>query len=144
MNQNDIEHMAQGFPPSHIGKDHEEVVIELANRMLSLQQKMNALLAENVMLKGFIDDECYTLGEAWSSNGQITDAAQSVPETPATDALLNAVRAEGIDICISAADTCMSAGAYWPPLGSMREIARSLRAETDTTSSQHESLAGGK
>ena len=41
MNQNDIEHLAQGFPPSHIGKDHEEVVIELAGHVLSLQQKLN-------------------------------------------------------------------------------------------------------
>lgn len=63
----------------------------------ALQQKLDAVLAENVVLKGFIDEDCYTLGEAWSSNGQVTDAAQSVPETPATDALLNAVRAEAIE-----------------------------------------------
>lgn len=43
MNQNDIEHLAQGFPPSHIGKDHEEVVIELAGHVLSLQQKLNKI-----------------------------------------------------------------------------------------------------
>lgn len=42
MEHSDIEHMAQGYPPSHIGKDHEEVVIELAERVLSLQQRLDA------------------------------------------------------------------------------------------------------
>lgn len=46
MNHSDIEHMAQGYPPSHIGKDHEEVVIELAERVLSLQQQLDAVVAE--------------------------------------------------------------------------------------------------
>ena len=46
MNHSDIEHMAQGFPPSSTGKDHEEVVIELANSLLSAQQKLDATEAK--------------------------------------------------------------------------------------------------
>jgi len=42
MTNSDIEHMAQGYPPSHIGKDHEEVVIELASSVIELQQKLDA------------------------------------------------------------------------------------------------------
>ena len=42
MDRTDIEHMAQGFPPSHIGKDHEEVVIYLATALLEAQQKLDA------------------------------------------------------------------------------------------------------
>ncbi|PPS58852.1 hypothetical protein CRX72_23950 [Pantoea sp. BRM17] len=108
-------------------------------QIAALQQKLDAVLAENVVLKGFIDEDCYTLGEAWSSNGQVTDAAQSVPETPATDALLNAVRAEGVEVVRK-----------HPAIGLCSlthicdEISAQLRAETDTTSSQYESLAGGK
>lgn len=124
----------------------------------ALQQKLDAVLAENYSMmalaiacekefgsytaKEFPDEEkvSYPEERCHITFGMIRQAINK----SATDALLNEVRAEGIDICISAADTCMSAGAYWPPLGSMREIARSLRAETDTTSSQYESLAGGK
>ncbi len=43
MTNSDIEHMAQGYPPSHIGKDHEEVVIELAGNVIELQQKLDAM-----------------------------------------------------------------------------------------------------
>ena len=46
MDHSDIEHMAQGYPPSHIGKDHEEVVIELAEHVMSLQQQLNATVAD--------------------------------------------------------------------------------------------------
>lgn len=43
MNHSDIEHMAQGFPPSSIGKDHEEVVTFLATSLLAAQQKLDAV-----------------------------------------------------------------------------------------------------
>ncbi|WP_312112018.1 ead/Ea22-like family protein [Pantoea septica] len=45
MNHSDIEHMAQGFPPSSIGKDHEEVVVFLAKSLLDAQQKLDAVKA---------------------------------------------------------------------------------------------------
>lgn len=44
MNHTDIEHMAQGLPPSSIGKDHEEVVIFLAKSLLTAQQKLDAAI----------------------------------------------------------------------------------------------------
>jgi len=43
MNHSDIEHMAHGFPPSSIGKDHEEVVIFLAKSLLTAQQQLDAV-----------------------------------------------------------------------------------------------------
>ena len=52
MNYSDIEHMAQGFPPSHIGKDHEEVVIWLATQLLDVQQKLDAAEARECHLAG--------------------------------------------------------------------------------------------
>ena len=114
----------------------------------ALQQKLDAVLAENVVLKGFIDEDCYTLGEEWSSNGQVTDAAQSVPETPATDALLNAVRAEAIEQAAEKAPWLygdqMGQSVEAIPKEQLIKWASRLRAETDTTPSQYESLAGGK
>ncbi|WP_053092195.1 hypothetical protein [Pantoea vagans] len=44
MNQSEIEHMAQGLPPSHIGKDHEEVVIWLATQLLDVQKKLGVAI----------------------------------------------------------------------------------------------------
>lgn len=46
MDHSDIEHMAQGFPPSILGKDYEEAVIELAEYALGLQQKLDAAEAD--------------------------------------------------------------------------------------------------
>ena len=53
MEHSDIEHMAQGYPPSHIGKDHEEVVTELAMQLITAQQKLDAVLAERDSLREF-------------------------------------------------------------------------------------------
>ena len=44
MNQSEIEHMAQGLPPSVIGKDHEEVVIWLATQLLDVQKKLGVAI----------------------------------------------------------------------------------------------------
>lgn len=201
MNQKDIEHLAQGFPPSHIGKDHEEVVTELAKHALELQQKLDAVLADNVALKngiGFFSygsdsgfeehdsaekaiasadsDIDYYRGDAcdgWSEEtdrtvwGVILQRATMINErplteedshfgshissvcdyallpnlaTPATDALLNTVRADAID----------EFGRYHNFSGKLliqdeaKKYAEKLRTETDTTPSQYESLAGGK
>lgn len=252
MNQNDIEHLAQGFPPPHIGKDHEEVVIELAGHVLSLQQKLNkanklaiafkeaemvwektmmaaigedgvgsvskaiatlkeerdAVLAENVMLKngiGFFSygsdsgfeehdsaekaiasadsDIDYYRGDAcdgWSEEtdrtvwGVILQRATMINErplteedshlgshissvcdyallpnlvTPATDALLNAVRAEGVEMFAKHCDDSIGfiepedEDFYTLMEEQARTFAAQLRAETDTTPSQYESLA---
>ncbi len=60
MNQSDIEHMAQGFPPSSIGKDHEEVVTFLATSLLAAQQKLDALAAKGMELA---QEAAYVYGE---------------------------------------------------------------------------------
>lgn len=150
MNQSEIEHMAQGLPPSLIGKDHEEVVTVLATSLLAAQQKLDALAAENAYLLPKAASELsnawvlhkYWVGihaalmhlrvgriyevEQWLQNTvagpgietpnlkltkeidawSIEQSKDSIShsraleimkaETPANDAYLNAVRAEGI------------------------------------------------
>lgn len=50
MERSDIEHMAQGYPPSHIGKDCEEVITWLATQLLATQEQRDALSAKGLEL----------------------------------------------------------------------------------------------
>lgn len=120
----------------------------------ALQQKLNEALAENVMLKNGAE-KCYegitcihnSYGWSMSEDGESEtavidlDSAQFVIqeallniETPATDALLNAVRAEGVEMAAKNQNFGMF------EIHILNNLARKLRGEKDTT----ESLAGGK
>jgi hypothetical protein len=131
------------------------------NEVMTLLKERDALAAENAALKSAISYVCDTdnqpdyqydgMGCGIEDRGIIDryEAArygwdealermysEVIPcasdiETPATDAYLNSVRAEGVEICISSCDACVNSGGTWPPLGSMREIARKLRAGKD-------------
>lgn len=84
MEHSDIEHMAQGYPPSHISKDHEEVVTELATQLLEVQQKLDAVVAENaLMIQDYRDTPALR--------------RMGLPLTPTTDAILNSVRAGAVE-----------------------------------------------
>lgn len=145
----------------------------------ALQQKLDAVLAENVALKNYLQECSVVQGEGnWTSDAEksvYVPATEWLPPTLATDAQLNAVRAEGIyfaanrllaawdsgfidDTPAQAYDisgAVLSAVEFLPDAShgdfkrdfadSIRaEIAAKPRAETDTTPSQYESLAGGK
>lgn len=60
-----------------------------------LIQERNALAAESAALSKFIDDECYVYGP---HDVEPVDAALEKPETPATDAFLAEVRAQGVGL----------------------------------------------
>lgn len=144
----------------------------VSDEIAALQQKLYAVLAENVALKNGAE-KCYdditcihnSYGWSMSEDGESEtavidlDGAQFVIqetllniETPATDALLKAVRAEGIEILTGKLQQLIDEGVFdakemGVSAGAIHEgaqIAAQLRAETDTTSSQYESLAGGK
>lgn len=96
-----------------------------------LKAQRDALAAENVVMKvsrqavvNAFDDAMNEFGMAQGE----TSADYPSPQTPATDAYLNSVRAEGVEMCIASCDASVNSGEDWPPLGSMREIARALRA----------------
>ena len=62
-----------------------------------LIQERNALAAENAELNKFIKDDCWI----WDDKSEeYFDAADCMPETPATDAFLAEVRAQGADECV--------------------------------------------
>lgn len=69
MNHSDIEHMAQGFPPSHIGKDAEEVITHLATELLKFQEQRDALAAENAGMDRFVDSLLSIAWQGGSADG---------------------------------------------------------------------------
>lgn len=89
MKYSEIVLMAQGYPPSHIGKDHEEVVTEVSKHSMSMRQLLDETVTENARLRHLLD----MVGKTGNANFGLT----SLP-TPATDAYLNAVRAEGVEM----------------------------------------------
>ncbi|UBB12398.1 hypothetical protein [Pantoea eucrina] len=157
-------------------------------QIAALQQKLDAVLAENVVLKESREvlaknaletcKEVYCAGYRntalhdglMQSTGNrniypnpirvMVDEAINQLKTPATDAILNDVRAEAIrdfwnDSLADVGHVLGEIGAYQDASEAavivhdelrerVEDFAAHLRAETDTTSSQYESLAGGK
>lgn len=103
-----------------------------------LKAQLDALAAENTALnevisavRGVADNSEGIAG--WHLNGDVARWDEILPEiddikTPATSAYLNSVLVQGVEMCIASCETCVNSGEYWPPLGSMREIARKLHA----------------
>lgn len=59
------------------------------------KQKLDAVVAENVALINYIDAECFTESKR---TGVYTCAGINRPTSPETDAILNAVQAEGVEM----------------------------------------------
>lgn len=58
-------------------------------------EKFSAMAAENAGLNKFIKDDCWI----WDDKSEeYFDAAECIPETPATDAFLAEVRAQGVEM----------------------------------------------
>lgn len=63
----------------------------------ALQQKLDAVVAENAALSRYVSASAGAV-EHWNSWADNEDKLSTAPETPATDDIFNAVRAGGIDI----------------------------------------------
>lgn len=125
-------------------------------QIADLQKKLDAVLAEVVAIREQAEN-VYASGYNQGHLNTVDGCAYAVTvkdefyhnalqvmlevETPATDALLNAVRAEGAIAVRDALVICNDGSDIY---SIATEVAAQLRAETDTTSSQYESLAGGK
>jgi len=72
-----------------------KLVSDLATRLDMITVLSDVLTAENLALKNYIDGECYIESKR---TGVYTCAGINKPETPATDAILNEVRAEGVEM----------------------------------------------
>lgn len=87
-------------------KVNEELPAYLVRKFFALQQKLDALAAENAALKEYLKECSVVQGEGnWTSDTEksvYVPAEEWMPRTPATDAILNAVRAEGAELCVKA------------------------------------------
>ncbi|HEI8943238.1 hypothetical protein [Citrobacter freundii] len=88
----------------YLPKASAELVRELATRLdvaLVAQRETaklrDALAADNAGLKKYICDECYVENV---STGRYACAGHSMPSTPATDAFLAEVRAQGVKVTL--------------------------------------------
>lgn len=95
-----IQKMAEGFPPSSIGKNHEEVVAWLAKNHVALQEQGQKLAAENSALIELyrqtvkeLDDTCFEIGMMRGEKSMEYPA----PETPATDAVIREIGAKAVE-----------------------------------------------
>ncbi|EFA5127778.1 TPA: hypothetical protein J0601_000912 [Escherichia coli] len=74
-------------------------VAEQANKLVQeetekLAHERNTLAAENAQLNEFISLECVVFGD----NNNLLVAESFIPETPATDAFMDEVRAQGVEM----------------------------------------------
>ncbi|MBD9645162.1 hypothetical protein IB231_16180 [Pantoea sp. PNT02] len=72
-----------------------KLVSDLATRLDVMTVRADVLAVENLSLKNYIDGECYIESKR---TGVYTCAGINKPETPATDAILNEVRARGLEM----------------------------------------------
>lgn len=76
------------------------VAAQLQDDYAAIKVERDALAAENVALKVFINQSCYSYdgdGSDVCDSYVGADESPFFPKTPATDAYLNAVRADGAD-----------------------------------------------
>ncbi|MBL5963988.1 hypothetical protein I7V30_01715 [Lelliottia amnigena] len=67
----------------------------LEQQLAESQSKLEKMAAENAVLKKYICDECYVEN---IKTGAAKCAGLGMPETPATDAFLAEVRAQGVEM----------------------------------------------
>ncbi|MBB0669663.1 hypothetical protein G7M63_14515 [Escherichia coli] len=74
-----------------------KLISDLATQLEVQLVRANALAAENAGLNKFIKDDCWI----WDDKSEeYFDAADCMPETPATDASLAEVRAQGVEMAM--------------------------------------------
>lgn len=117
-----------------------------------LQQKLDSMAAENAALKKALNpseipeeaitafedtvefDHDFKEGNSWTwvdNENEVIRAvlaAMSLPETPATDAYLNSVRAEGVEMLANTCSTYNNGHEIHPDIEAIRHFAEYLRS----------------
>lgn len=65
-------------------------------KVMALAKAFKQLAAENVGLNSFIVDACWIVDD-----GQYCDATDFMPETPATDRIVDGIKADGVEEWVS-------------------------------------------
>ena len=106
-------------------RQNESLPAFLVRKFTEQHEKLSAVMAENSALINYIDSECYVESQR---SGIYSCAGISKPATPATDAILNGVRAEGAMIAsqsISRAVSCFQ-GVHAGAVMECADIAREV------------------
>ena len=106
-----------------------QLISDLATQLEVQLVRGNALSAENAGLNVFIEEECFVYS---SDTPEPIDANDCKPETPATDAFLAEVRAQGVEgflkFCGEENSVFVEAKAYYRSLSdAVDEFAAQLR-----------------
>ncbi|MBC1188484.1 hypothetical protein HII27_22605 [Kluyvera sp. SCKS090646] len=99
---------------------NETLAEYLVRQFDKLEQQLAAVVAENAGMTKFIKDDCWI----WDDKSEeYFDAGDCIPETPATDAYLTEVRAQGVEMLYA------SRAAQWTDelLAELDEFATQLR-----------------
>lgn len=88
--------LLQEMASAHMAADTYLKAAKAAERReLGLKAQLEALAAENTALSRYFSSSARAV-ENWNSWADAEDKLAPAPETPATDAALNAIRAEGV------------------------------------------------
>jgi hypothetical protein len=100
-------------------------------KIAALQQKLDALAAENAALKDYLKECSVVQGEGnWTTDAEksvYVPATEWMPQTPVTDTYLNSVRAEGVEAAIEEILQTLSSNHETI----LKELAAKLRAGKD-------------
>ncbi|MDI6536360.1 hypothetical protein QMA77_05335 [Pantoea ananatis] len=95
-----------------------------------LQQKLDAMAAENAAIKTFIKQSCYSYdgdGSDVCDSYVGADESPFFPKTTATETYLNSVRAEGVEMLLS------SLPPYYTARADIEHFVKKLRSGTHDT-----------
>ncbi|MEM6162081.1 hypothetical protein AAH446_16270 [Erwinia sp. P6884] len=116
MTPEQIQKMAEGFPPSSIGKDHEEVIVWLAEQHVALQEQVQKLAALAEERRVFIVNgaEMGYIQLPVLDGDPVTATYQRCLLKPkfAADAVIREIGAKAVDGFISHCQYQLNAGNY--------------------------------
>ncbi|MGU6597865.1 MULTISPECIES: hypothetical protein [Salmonella] len=100
-------------------------ITDMAVQLANAESKCREMAAENAGLNVFIEEECFVYS---SDTPEPIDANDCKPETPATDAFLAEVRAQGVDAAIEHLNKKFAGtGHIGVPVMSLEWLAQELR-----------------
>lgn len=130
MTPEQIQKMAEGFPPSSIGKDHEEVIVWLAEQHVALQEQVQKLAADKE--KYLVECMATKIAIQYLKAGE----SDFTLNTPATDAVIREIGAKAVAPYAEALrqlhDTVQDC--YWKDAKSWEESDHPMKVASDLIS----------
>ncbi|ORM64511.1 hypothetical protein PRCB_16390 [Pantoea rodasii] len=108
-------------------EDTEALMLAMRDDSRESRSKLELVTAECAALVNYIDGECYTESKR---TGVYTCAGINKPASPATDAMVNEIRAEGVELAINyLMNKFEGTGHIGVPVMALESLANQLRAD---------------